>query len=296
MEKIFVSEEDIENTIMPAMGDWINESGILRILKKTRIRNYAFLLVGSTAYGYAIKKSDTDLLLIYERYEEKYNLDDYKRIHERLHKTYCEARAGEVLDAERAKKTLCEKTNKLILPLGNEKELTTEDEFAEKLSQFLGMELSIAGRLDYRLCYYTNQTEKPCAHANETLSAIGLRFGNLFLRSVPHISDLTGAGGVTGWRKSEYQRHPLVMDERLADTLFVLKEGKVVFAPSSDVVNSFRDFLVSLTKVYLGCEIVRSYCDRRKIEIRIKKWERTGSHYMDEFLQLFKEESKEIRS
>lgn len=58
-----LSQDEIEG-IVGVLRKWIDESGIEHLIKK-KIKDYAFILIGSSAFGYAAKgKSDVDLLLI----------------------------------------------------------------------------------------------------------------------------------------------------------------------------------------------------------------------------------------
>ncbi len=299
-----INEKTVDTKAIPALREWIKESGILGVLKKHGIKKYLFLLVGGCGFGYATKGCDTDLLLIYNGYEPKYALKEYERMHGILHDWYFAQIGRTEEEGERVRKSLEKKEIAVRSLLCKEKELVGFVPLAIELCNTLKMSRIPDEYGNLALYYPTSnpldpELPEPALRVNETLKETGLHFGEVFLRPLHHYKDVTLRRGIfktASSDKSELWENRV--DEELAETLFLLNGElsldwarlpvKVVFAPDKNVQENFIRFLVSLINIDFSCKFAERYAGLRYFENYVKRWAVTKDPKMRPYAQLFK--------
>jgi len=294
MAKI-VTEKEIASVVVPALRDWVKDSGILAFLKEKGVKNYTFLLIGGAGYGYAKrKKSDTDIMLVYDPFDKKAGLDDYKRLHARIHdyvkekaktldreldqkreehliregeaavreKERAEASADEGLEKERARLiSSLEKANEVI-------ELTS---LSDSLCSSIGISKRVASILEYK----KGEGGIALANANERLAKSGLHFGQLFLRPLWQKRDtlmrLKEAGTIPAYTEGLETGYVWLLPE----TLFILKKGRLVLSSEKAMLDKFILFITLLIKMSFLCGFTKRYTRFHSIRSEIKRLVRT---------------------
>jgi len=316
----FLSETEIRKTVIPALREWIKESGILRVLEGFGIKNYVFLLTGSTAYGHGLKGlSDADLVLIYDGYERKLSVDDFKRVHVRIHEHIKQKDNGS-LGKERNKLCLSlKKERMLVSPSGSIKK---PSDFIIKMMASLKMFEIAIDALAYEGYKEGYTREDVCeefsiddrypqawTNVNDKLSRIGLRFGELFIRSLldndtllkrlqlanikqgPILSEHYPDGFLpTGQRLYEISW----IDKRIIDNLYLLKRGKFVFSYKKDTQEKFILFAALMLKICFLCEYARGHFRFEDARSEIKRLIRSGDPNAVETAKLLIEEISKL--
>jgi len=310
-----VNEKEVEAEVIPALREWIKESGILGVLNKHGIKNYLFLLVGGCGFGYASRGCDTDLMLIYNGYEKKYKLKEYERMHGILHDWHFAPMGRTEEEGERVRKSLETKDTAVRSLLCKEKEVVGFVNLASELCNTLKMSRIPDEYGNLALYYPTSKhpdpmLPEPAVRVNEALQKTGVHFGEVFLRPLPHFKDVALRRGI--FKTASNDKGELWenrVDEELAETLFLLKGGlslkwvrqpvKVVYAPGKNVQNDFIRFLVSLINVDFSCKFAERYAGLRYFENYVKKWKVTKDPKMESYARLFEKAlalKKEVRA
>lgn len=278
----FISKNEVESAIL-ALEDWIGESGILRVIGKM---DYAFVLIGSTTYGYAIKnKSDVDLVLLYERYEKRHTLEEYERMHAELSKFSSEAEKQKVRNIERIEKEIKEKLERTVSPLLREEEIIKNSKFTAELCTQLGMkELSLDLFTSWLKPHTADRYPQAYRNLEDKLSAIDLHFGDLLAYPIPHLKDLL---------LGDWEFHGRGA-KALAEALFALKRGRVIAARDKNTPKKFEKFIISVIKVYVGCELAKRFFEKKEAEIYIKTARRSEDPAMQEYANVLEEELKKF--
>ena len=311
MPKI-VTEKEVNSIVVPALRDWVKESGILKSLKERGIRNYAFLLIGGAGYGYAKrKKSDTDIMLVYDPFEQRGSLDDYKRLHARIH--------GYVKEkAKNLDKELDEKREKRLIQEGSaavrekeREEARADDELEkerarlisslEKASETIGLtslsdslcsSIGISKRATSILEYKKGEGGIALANANERLAETGLHFGQLFLRPLWMKKDtvmrIREAGTIPAYTEGLETGYVWLLPE----TLFILKKGRLVLSSEKAMLDKFILFITLLIKMSFLCGFTKRYTRFNSIRSEIKRLVRTEDPANIEQARVLAEEIK----
>ncbi len=293
-----VTEEEVEKTVIPALKKWIDESGIRRVLEKNGVKDYVFVLVGGSGFGYAVKgTSDTDLMLVYDGFKKKYGWDEYVRMHLKIR----EYNRGRALPRERnplkaaikkaarhvipslKRKVREEDIDKIVSMLDKEEEIDKvklEKDLAESLKMARSFDQYDNTVLYYDTASYHEKLPDAFVNAKERLATAGLQFGQIMVRRIPHLNDIIKSAKnnelVLSWAKNIDTLHPGHLSVYLAETLFVLKKGKLVFEREKGLIKKMRIFVISLRRTQPMIRYIKDYCNLREFEIFGKKFGHRG--------------------
>jgi len=293
-----VTEEEVEKIVVPALVKWIDESGIRRILEKNGVRDYVFVLVGGSGFGYAVKgTSDTDLMLVYDGFKKKYSWDEYVRMHLKIReynrggalprernpvKAAIKKAAQHVVPSLKGRVTE-EEVDKIVSMLGKEEEIdrvSLEKDLAELLKMARSFDQYENTVLYYDTAAYHEKLPEAFIKAKEKLATAGLHFGQVMVRRSPHLKDIISSSKnnelVLSWAGDTDRLHPGYLNVYLAETLFVLKKGKLVFERENGLAKKMRVFVISLRRTQPMVRYIKDYCNIREFQIWGKKFGHRG--------------------